>query len=83
MDWMQERPRLEPLSPERREFLDWVSNGPRTYAETMDAWGTRCPRHSVWEDALIEGLVRLESGETIENATVSLTPAGRSLLDNG
>ena len=39
------------------QFLEWVANRPRTYDETMDAWRTSCPRISVWEDALIDGLV--------------------------
>ena len=43
------------------QFLDWVAKQPRTYAETMDAWRTSCPRISVWEDALIEGLVTTEN----------------------
>jgi hypothetical protein len=35
------------------EFLTWVSSRPRTYAETMGAWRSTCPRHTVWEDALV------------------------------
>ena len=40
-----------------RQFLEWVAERPRTYHETMDAWRTSCPRISVWEDALHDGLV--------------------------
>ncbi len=43
------------------QFLGWVAQQPRTYAETMDAWRTSCPRISVWEDALIEGLIMTEN----------------------
>ncbi len=43
------------------QFLSWVAKQPRTYAETMDAWRTSCPRISVWEDALIEGLITMEN----------------------
>ncbi len=59
------------------ELLTWISRGRRTYGETMEAWRTNCPRHSVWEDALIDGLVRLE-GEPQE---VVLTSQGRALLN--
>ena len=43
------------------QFLGWVAGQPRTYAETMEAWRTSCPRISVWEDALIEGLVTTDN----------------------
>ena len=43
------------------QFLDWVAARPRSYQETMDAWRTSCPRISVWEDALIDGLVTTEA----------------------
>jgi len=59
------------------ELLTWISCGRRTYGETMDAWRTSCPRHSVWEDALIAGLIRIE-GKANE---VVLTPQGRALLN--
>lgn len=42
-------------------FLRWVAERPRSYQDTMDAWRTSCPRISVWEDALIEGLVDMDS----------------------
>lgn len=71
----------EPLSPLTRELLKWISDRPRTYAETMEAWRTACPRHSTWEDACIDGLVRIESGETISEAKVALTPLGKAMLD--
>jgi hypothetical protein len=32
------------------QFLEWLSDRPRTYGETMDAWRTSCPRLSIWED---------------------------------
>jgi len=59
------------------ELLTWISCGRRTYGETMEAWRTSCPRHSVWEDALIAGLIRIE-GKANE---VVLTPQGRALLN--
>ncbi|MBL8699030.1 MAG: hypothetical protein JNK67_11695 [Alphaproteobacteria bacterium] len=59
------------------QFLAWIDEAPRSYAETMDAWRTSCPRLSVWEDATIAGLVRLTSDE---RATVVLTDIGRARL---
>src|ERR1700757_4695412 len=59
------------------QFLSWVADRPRGYAETMDAWRTSCPRLSVWEDAVIADLVRLE-GEG--GRAVRLTERGAALL---
>ena len=33
------------------DLLEWIDNRSRAYQETMDAWGTSCPRLTVWEDA--------------------------------
>jgi hypothetical protein len=64
------------------EFLAWVSNRPRTYAEAMQAWRSTCPRHSIWEDALVEGLIEvLECGETMDEGQVVLTARGRERLE--
>ncbi len=62
------------------QFLAWVAERPRTYPETMEAWRTSCPRLSVWEDATIEGLVRLEGGPD-RQTLVCLTAAGRQILE--
>ena len=60
------------------QFLAWVADRPRTYAQAMDAWRSTCPRLSVWEDAIIEGLVRIENGA---DRAVTLTPHGRGVLE--
>lgn len=72
---------LDPAAGLLMQFLAWVAAGPRTYAEAMDAWRTSCPRISVWEDALGEGLVQVdgEGARMQSEAMVSLTPAGRDL----
>jgi len=62
------------------QFLAWVADRPRTYPETMDAWRSTCPHLSVWEDAIIGGLVRLDNGN---GRAVLLTAAGRKVLRNG
>ena len=61
------------------QFLGWLAERPRSYAETMEAWRTSCPRLSVWEDATIAGLVALAPGAD-KRAIVTLTVQGRSLL---
>ena len=63
------------------EFLSWVSSRPRTYAETMDAWRSHCPRQTIWEDAQIEGLVQLEGAGNLNERRVVLTEQGRALLN--
>lgn len=64
------------------QFLMWVDRQPRSYAETMDAWRTSCPRISVWEDALIEGLVdaRDDGAQTQGAVRIVLTSAGEQRL---
>ena len=65
------------------QFLAWVADRPRGYAETMEAWRTSCPRLQVWEDATDGGLVRLEPasvGTGQSETRVALTAAGRAVL---
>jgi len=60
------------------QFLAWVADRPRSYAQTMEAWRSTCPRLSVWEDAVIDGLVRIENDT---GRAVTLTPRGRAVLN--
>jgi hypothetical protein len=70
------------MSPPVLELLDWVSRRPRTYAEAMDAWRTTCPRHSAWEDALLDGLVEVTEGEDAARPSmVAVTKRGRAVLE--
>jgi hypothetical protein len=72
----------EPVSLLMREFLAWISSRPRTYAEAMEAWRSTCPRQTVWEDALTDGLIQI--GGTFHQSEVTLTPRGRAILgENG
>jgi hypothetical protein len=71
----------EPASLLMLEFLSWVASRPRTYDEAMDAWRSTCPRHTVWEDALIDGLIQIARGEAKRQAEVTLTSRGQALLD--
>jgi hypothetical protein len=56
------------------QLLAWIAEESRSYAETIEAWKTSCPRLAVWEDALAERLVRVDRG------CVLLTAAGSELL---
>lgn len=56
------------------QLLTWIAEQNRSRAETVEVWKTSCPRLAVWEDALVDGLVRIERGSVV------LTDAGRELL---
>jgi hypothetical protein len=71
----------EPVSLLMLQLLNWVASRPRTYAEAIDAWRTSCPRLSVWDDALIDGLIQVNARGRTPEAEVVLTPRGRALLD--
>ena len=62
------------------ELLAWVDERPRTYAETMDAWRSNCPRLSVWEDALADDLVEVVRRADASGSTVVLTARGLDVL---
>jgi len=65
-----------------RDLLLWLGAHPRSYAETMEAWRTSCPRFPIWEDALGGGLVCVErAGATPwQQCMVRLTPRGWAVL---
>jgi hypothetical protein len=70
------------VSPSVLELLAWVSRRPRTYAEAMDAWRTTCPRHSAWEDALLDGFIEVvESTSPLGLTKVALTARGVAELE--
>ena len=63
------------------QFLRWLEERPRNYAETMDAWRSNCPRLSAWEDALEDGLIRLEPAhDGATDMQVRVTAKGRARL---
>ena len=66
---------LDPtLSAPTLELLSWISERPRSYADTMEAWTSHCPRLTVWEDAIADGLVKVGRGSVV------LTSGGRAAL---
>jgi len=62
------------------EFLNWVADRPRTYEEAMEAWQSHCPRQTIWEDAIIDGLVKIESTLAPQGSQILLTERGETLL---
>ncbi len=71
---------METVKPTTRaltlQLLEWIQRSPRTYAETLEAWRTSCPRLSIWEDACIDGLIEIAPGGRI----VAVSARGESLL---
>ena len=63
------------------QFLAWVADRRRTYDEAMNAWQSTCPRHTIWEDALIDGLIQVIRSDTLRNPEVTLTPRGVAHLN--
>jgi len=61
------------------EPLHWVAERRRTHDEAMAAWQSHCLRQTIWEDAMIAGLIQ------INRNAITLTHRGRALLkgDNG
>lgn len=59
------------------QLLEWIDERERSYAETIEAWHSHCPRLTIWEDALADGLVRVRNGNVV------LTPKGRGQTPPG
>ncbi len=58
------------------QFLEWIASGRRSHADVLETWRSSCPRLSIWEDALLAGLVRYDPA----NRTVELTSSGLAAL---
>jgi hypothetical protein len=74
---------MQPEAPDllMLQFLSWVSSRRRTYADAMDAWQSTCPRHTVWEDAIIDGLIELNRTDIAREPQVILTARGKAYLN--
>ncbi len=61
-----------------RDFLTWVACKPRTYTEAMEAWRSSCPRFTIWEDALSDGLICVAYGSGVKSGgpSVNITTRG-------
>jgi hypothetical protein len=67
------------------QFLQWVAEQPRTYAQAMDAWRSTCPRLTIWEDALNDGLIEMHDACDAAPAgapVVRLSQSGRAALQS-
>jgi hypothetical protein len=69
----------EPVSPLMLEFLTFISSHHRTYIEVMEVWRSSCPRHTVWEDALADGLIEVVG--VLDQSEVVLTVLGATILE--
>ena len=78
---MENSPKNQTVSLSTLEFLTWVSIRPRTYGDAMESWRSTCPRLSIWEDALADGLIQIENGAAMDQSAVTLTARGRALLN--
>jgi hypothetical protein len=63
------------------EFLTWVADRRRTYDEAMEAWQSHCPRQTIWEDAIIDGYIQVNGGESLPDPEVILTARGKAILN--
>ena len=61
------------------DLLEWLASGPKPYADVMEAWRTSCPRLTIWEDAVEQGLIQRRRNEG-QAALVALTNAGWAAL---
>ena len=67
------------LTPLILDLIEWIVQAPRSYAETLEAWHTSCPRLTVWEDAVEHVYVARRRGED-GHSVVEATAAGLRLL---
>lgn len=59
-----------------RQLLQWIADAPRTYDDAIDTWRSTCPRHTIWEDALLAGLIECTPGRE----RLTLTQRGLAAL---
>ena len=57
------------------QFLKWVAERPRSYAEVQAAWSSTCPLNCAWEDAIADDLV-----ERGADGSLALTARGHARL---
>jgi hypothetical protein len=63
------------------DLVEWIAKEPRSYAQTMEAWRTSCPRLPVWEEAVDRGLVARETSPGGKNF-VTVTQSGHRFLNS-
>ena len=65
-----------PVNPLTLQLLEWLQVCPRSHGDVIETWRSTCPRLSVWEDAVIEGLARYDGKRPL----VMLTDHGQAVL---
>ena len=60
------------------DFVEWIAASPRPYSEVMEAWKTSCPRLTIFEDAIDQGLVQRARRDG--QLSIEVTAAGCDLL---
>lgn len=61
------------------DLVEWIAVKPRPYDEVMEAWRSSCPRLTIWEDALDQGLLRREADKAV-GTLVMVTESGEDFL---
>jgi hypothetical protein len=62
------------------DLLRWLAAEPRSYAETMEAWRTSCPRLTIWEDAVDAGYIVRRALDGV--IRVEVTATGQRVVAN-
>jgi hypothetical protein len=63
------------------ELLEWVTVRTRTYDDVLEAWRSNCRRTAVWDDAVTDGLVRIDRRAGAGSGVVILTARGAAALE--
>ena len=66
------------MAAARAQTLELLPGSPPaapTYAEAIEVWRSTCPRHTIWEDSLVDGLVHVRR-DGPNGSEVALTPLG-------
>jgi hypothetical protein len=61
------------------DLLEWLGREPRPHAEVLEAWGTSCPRLTIWEDANDRGFIARRRAPR-GGALISVSAAGAEHL---
>jgi len=62
------------------DLVEWIAARPQRYEDVMDAWGTSCPRLTIWEDTVDAGYVQTRSGAETQKIVV-ITDRGKEFLE--
>jgi len=73
-------PAMSPQPALTIQFLSWIAAKPRTYEDTIEAWRTSCPRLTIWEDAVSDGLIPFPGDGAMRDRSVVLTERGYAAL---